>query len=323
MSRAAHNWPHCLFLSLKMTDKLLKLFFPKKNCRAQVLHMDQAWESMVHNQDLPLPVKKLLGEMTAAAVMLAASLKFDGSLVLQLQGDGAVKLALVEVRSGLIARATAQLQVPPESVSADITFKQMVNANGQGRCALILDMAGRRPGEQPYQGVVPLGGDSVAQTVESYMTQSEQIETRLWLAASDISCGGVLLQQVAAGGGIAASEEIDPEGFASLVILAQTVKAEELLALDASDTATRLFWEDNPKVMDTLTPKFACRCSRDGVAKMVKNLGREEVDSILAEQGKIEVRCEFCGATYLFDKVDAQTMFSDPAFSGQTSKSAN
>ena len=92
-----------------MTDKLLKLFFPKKNCRAQVLHMDQAWSSMVRNQNLPHPVKNMLGEMTAAAVMLAASLKFEGSLVLQLQGDGAVKLAIVEVRSGLVARATAQL----------------------------------------------------------------------------------------------------------------------------------------------------------------------------------------------------------------------
>jgi molecular chaperone Hsp33 len=306
-----------------MTDKLLKLFFPKKNCRAQVLHMDQAWESMVRNQNLPLPVKRMLGEMTAAAFMLAASLKFDGSLVLQLQGDGPVKLALVEVRSGLIGRATAQLRVPAESIPSDISFKQMVNATGKGRCALVLDMAGRRPGDQPYQGVVPLGDVSVAQAVESYMTQSEQIETRLWLASSDISCGGVLLQQVAATGGTLPTEEIDPEGFASLVMIAQTVKAEELLALDASDTATRLFWEDNPKVMDTLHPSFSCRCSRDSVARMVKSLGKEEAESILAERGRIEVRCEFCGSNYLFDKVDIEEMFADPAFKGQTSQTTH
>jgi molecular chaperone Hsp33 len=306
-----------------MTDKLLKLFFPKKNCRAQVLHMDQAWASMVHNQDLPLPVKKMLGEMTAAAVMLAASLKFEGSLVLQLQGDGAVKLAIVEVRSGLVARATAQLRVPSETIRGDITFKQMVNASGNGRCAIVLDTADRRPGEQPYQGVVPLGDGSVAEAVESYMTQSEQIETRLWLAASEASCGGVLLQQVAATGGTMPDEDIDPEGFASLVIIAQTVKAEELLALDASDIATRLFWEDNPKVMDTLHPTFSCRCSRQSVAKMVQSLGREEVDSIIAERGKIEVRCEFCGSTYLFDKVDAKEMFTEPAFKGHESEATH
>ncbi|HBC69778.1 MAG TPA: hypothetical protein DCZ56_05455 [Sutterella sp.] len=306
-----------------MTDKLLKLFFPKKNCRAQVLHMDQAWSSMVRNQNLPHPVKNMLGEMTAAAVMLAASLKFEGSLVLQLQGDGAVKLAIVEVRSGLVARATAQLRVPAESISPDITFKQMVNASGNGRCAIVLDMADRRPGEQPYQGVVPLGDNSVAQAVESYMTQSEQIETRLWLAASEASCGGVLLQQVAATGGTMPEQDIDPEGFASLVMIAQTVKAEELLALDASDIATRLFWEDNPNVMDTLHPTFSCRCSRQSVAKMVKSLGREEVESIIAERGRVEVRCEFCGSTYLFDKVDAEEMFSEPAFKGPASKATH
>ena len=148
-----------------MSDKLVKLLFPEKNCRAAVLHMDEAWQTMTKNQHLPEPVKLLLGQMCAGAVLLAGSLKFDGALVLQLQGDGPVRLALVEVRTGLVVRATAQLRVTPEDVPATAAFKDLVNATGHGRCAMILDAADRRPGEEPYQGVVALEDAGVAAAV--------------------------------------------------------------------------------------------------------------------------------------------------------------
>ena len=134
-----------------MADKLVKLHFKKQSCRAVVLHMDQAWQEIIEHHELPKSVRHMLGELSAAAVMLAASLKFDGALVLQIQGDGPVKLAIVEVRTGLIVRATVQLRVPAETIAEDADFKSLVNANGNGRCALILDMASRRPGEHPYQ----------------------------------------------------------------------------------------------------------------------------------------------------------------------------
>lgn len=297
-----------------MTDKLIKLLFAQKSCRAEVLHLEEAWQSMIAKQNLPGCVGQLLGEMTAAAVMLAAGLKFDGALVLQLQGDGPVKLALVEVRTGLITRATAQLRVPTDAVSSNASFTELVNASGNGRCALILDMAGRAVGEPPYQGVVSLSGhESVAAAVEEYLTLSEQVKSRLWLASSETACGGVLLQQVAATGGKEAAE-IDPEGFAGLELLAQTVKPEEILGLSADEVAKRLFWEDNPAVLATLTPTFACRCSLSGVEHIVRGLGREEALSILKEKGAIEVRCEFCGSLYALDAVDVERLFADPAF---------
>ena len=242
--------------------------------------------------------------------MLAAGLKFDGALVVQIQGDGPVKLAIVEVRTGLVTRATVQLRVPPEAVDPEAGFRALVNANGNGRCAIILDMAGRAAGEQPYQGVVPLTGDTVAETLESYMTQSEQIPTRLWLAGDGTAAAGVLLQRVARGGGKEAGVEVDPEGFSHLTALAQTVRREELLELEADEVARRLFWEDNPEVLETLTPSFGCRCSRAGIDSMVKNLGREEAEDIIAERGNIEVRCEFCGTTYTLDAVDVAALFA-------------
>lgn len=297
-----------------MSDTLIKLLFPAKSCRAEVLHLDDAWHSMVKNQDLPVCVKHMLGEMTAGAVMLAASLKFDGALILQLQGDGPVKLALVEVRTGLITRATAQLRVPADSLASDLTFKDLVNVNGNGRCAMILDMAGRAVGEQPYQGVIPLTEDSVAKTIESYMTQSEQIPTRLWLCATDEAAGGVLLQQVASTGGKESDVEVDPEGMKTLEMYANTVKPEELLGLDAKDLAMRLFWEDNPQILEELAPSFGCRCSQAGIESMVKSLGRDEARSIIEESGKIEVTCEFCGSTYVLDGVDVERLFADPAY---------
>lgn len=292
-----------------MTDKLVKLHFKQKSCRAVVLHMDRAWQEMIQNQNLPSSVRSMLGELSAAAVMLAASLKFDGSLVLQIQGDGPVRLAIVEVRTGLLARATVQLRVPVEAVDAKADFKSLVNKNGNGRCALILDMASRAPGEQPYQGVVPLTGETVAETIESYMTQSEQVRTELQLAADNIACGGVLLQHVATTGGYDQGE-IDPEGFEHLSAFVRTVKHEELLSLQAEEIARRLFWEDNPVVLEELEPKFSCRCSQKGIEAMVKNLGEKEALEIVAEQGRIEVKCEFCGKTYVLDPIDVKALFA-------------
>ena len=291
-----------------MADSLVKLHFPTKSCRAEVLHMDQAWQKIIQNQDLPECIEMMLGEMTAAAVMLAASLKFDGALVLQMQGDGPVRLALVEVRTGLLTRATAQLRVPRDQIKTDATFTELVNQNGNGRCAMILDMAGRAQGEQPYQGVVALK-ESVASTLENYMTQSEQVQTGIWLAADKTAAGGVLLQKVASTGGLETKVEIDPEGFDHLKVLAETVKSEELLTLDATEVARRLFWEDNPNVLETLTPAFKCRGARRGIELMVKSLGKDEAKSIIEERGDIEVRCEFCGTKYVLDAIDVAGLF--------------
>ncbi len=302
-----------------MSDKLLKLLFEKKDTRAVVLHLDGAWEEMMKNQNLPTAVKELLGKMCAGAIMLAAGLKFNGALVLQLQGDGPVKLAIVEVRTGLVVRATAQLRVPAESIPEVISFKDLVNVTGKGRCAVILDASDRRVGEQPYQGVVVLEDSGVEATLENYMTHSEQLETRLWLAANNSACGGVLLQRIPKEGGIhedalVTTEETpkeDDDGFTSITLFAETVKAKEILTLDADTLSERLFWEDNPRILGEAVPVFRCRCSRDGIEAMVKNLGEKTAKEIVSERGSIEVKCEFCGKNYKLDAIDVASLFEN------------
>lgn len=291
-----------------MSDTLVKLLFPTKSCRAEVLHMDSAWQDVVRHHNVPKCVKKMLGELTAAATLLSSGLKFEGSLVVQIQGDGPVRLALVEVSSAKTVRATVQLRTTADSIPDTATFHDLVNANGNGRCAMMLDLKNRAAGEAPYQGVVPLTETTVAGTIESFMTQSEQVRTRMWLAAGEDSIGGVLLQHVPATGGIEESE-IDPEGFEHLTAFCETVKPEELLMLDAEETAKRLFWEDNPKMLGTFEYKFACRCSRKGIEQLVKSLGADEARDIIKERGVIEVKCEFCGANYVLDSVDVESLF--------------
>lgn len=295
-------------------DKIVKVLFADRNCHAEVIHLEDCWQAISRNQHLPAPVRNMLGELTAAALMMACNLKFTGAVVLQIQGAGPVRLALVEVRNGLTVRATAQLSVKPENVPADATFKDLVNCDGTGRCAMILDAADRAQGEQPYQSVVPLTGATVAETLESFLTQSDQLQTRLWLAADETTAGGVLVQHVASSGGVGGNAELTPEeSLKSVTVYAETVTRDELLKDDALTLARHLFWELNPVITKDLKPEFRCRCSADGIRRIVKSLGRQEAESIIAEKGKIEVTCSFCGSVYQMDAIDVATLFSDQA----------
>ncbi len=305
-----------------MADKLVQLVFSEKNTRGVVLNATSLWEELTKNQTLPLRVKTLLGKLTAGALMLSAGLKFNGALVLQLQGDGPVKLAIVEVRTGFLVRATAQLRVRPEDIAHDASFKSLVNANGLGRCAVILDAADRRVGEQPYQGLVALDDKGVEATLENYMTHSEQLKTRIWLAANEAAIGGVLLQALPNVGGNAKTDTVADEesekGFDEVVLFGQTVTESELLSTDATDLARRLFWEDNPRVLNEATPRFQCRCSKEAIEAMVKSLGIKTAEEIIEEKGSIDVTCEFCGKRYSLDKIDVAALFENGTTKGST-----
>lgn len=299
-----------------MADSLVKLLFPTQNCQAQCVQLTETWKQMKASLEAPAPVISMLGELAAAAALMASGLKFDGALVLQIMGDGPVKLALVEVRTGMKMRATIQMRagVPvPENAG----FNDLVNANGQGRCAAILDLADRRPDEDPYQGVVPLTGKTVAETLEGFMTMSEQLPTRMWLSADDDAAAGLIMQRLPAHGGkIAqgATEESIAEGFREVQTFAQTVTAVELRQIDPLELCRRLFWELNPGVLETLKPKFECRCSRENIAQMIRSFGEKEAQEIIAEQGTLKVRCEFCGSLCIFDAKDIDAIFcADPS----------
>ena len=273
------------------------------------------------------PVRDMLGEMVAAAALMQSNIKFDGSLTLQIFGDGPVKLAVVEVQPDLALRATATVI---GSVEPTTTLSQMVNASNGGRCAITLDPNSKFPGQQPYQGVVPLFDDQghklekLSAVLEHYMLQSEQLDTTLVLAANDQVAAGLLIQRLPmAGSGNLAGSMVSKENedqiglnehYNRIAILASSLQREELLTLDVETILRRLFWEEQitrfePLVGDT-APRFACTCSRDRVGKMIVGLGQEEAQSILAERADIEVACEFCGTQYRFDAVDAAQLFT-------------
>jgi len=302
--------------------------------RGMLVRLTDAWQDILTRRaantqtgPYPAPVRQLLGEMAAAGVLMQGNIKFNGALILQIFGDGPVKVGVVEVQPDFSLRATCT-QVG--EVAEGATLSQMVNLHNQGRCAITLDPKDRMPGQQPYQGVVPLFGDqgekleNLSEVLEHYMLQSEQLDTVLVLAADDKVASGLLIQRlpVEGEGNLAGKSDSvareavlgESEDFSRIAILAKSLKREELLALDAETILHRLFWEEPLARFEPLLgeagPRFACSCSRERVGQMIRSLGTTEVESILAEQGQVEVGCDFCGAQYRFDPVDAAGLFT-------------
>jgi molecular chaperone Hsp33 len=245
--------------------------------------------------------------MVAACALLSASLKFDGSIVLQIQGDGPVRLAVAECFADLAMRATAKVEGPVPT-TRDLT--SLVNPHGNARCIVVLDPAVRGPGRTPYQGVVPLEGETLAEAIGHYMRQSEQVDTWIILAADHAAATGLMLQRLPdVGGSVAAGTDQSREDWERLSILAQTLTPDELLSTPPGDIINRLFWEEDLRMFDPQALSFRCTCSRQKVADMLVMLGEPEVDSMLAEQRAVDVACDYCGAHYLFDAVDAKRLF--------------
>ena len=313
--------------------ELHKFLFEGLPVRGMLVRLTDSWREVLRRREpahggsgpLPVPVRTLLGEMAAAGVLMQANIKFNGSLILQMQGDGPVSLAVAEARPDLSFRATATLR---GEVREGDGLQALLNVHGKGRCAITLDPRERLPGQQPYQGIVPLHGDqreplhALAQVLEHYMLQSEQLDTRLVLAANDELAAGLLIQRLPVEGegnleGEARRSREDAigrdEDFNRIAHLAATLTREELLTLDAPTVLRRLFWEERLQVFEPLAPRFACTCSLERVRGMLRGLGREEVDSILAERGAAEVGCEFCGRQYRFDAVDVGELFTPAA----------
>ena len=311
-------------------SELHKFVFEGLPVRGMVVRLTDVWQEILRRRAnnlqsgaYPAPVRHLLGEMTAAAALMQSNIKFNGALVLQIMGDGPVKLAVVEVQADLSLRATATLR---GDVPDGAGLTQMVNQNNEARCAITLDPKDKLPGQQPYQGVVPLFDDQrqplsrFSDVLAHYMLQSEQLDTTLVLAANDEVAAGLLIQRLPVQGlgnlsaqsSAADEDEIGRnEDYARIAILAQTLQSEELLSLDVDTLLRRLFWQEDVRRFEPLAPRFACSCHRERVSQMIRSLGAEEAASIVAEQGQIEVGCEFCGQQYRYDAVDAAQLFVD------------
>jgi molecular chaperone Hsp33 len=318
-------------------SRLVKFLFEGLPVRGMLVRLTDGWQELLarrrsstdddgESREFAPEVRSLVGELAAAGVLMQSNIKFKGALLLQLHGDGPVKLAVAEVQPELSFRATATVvgAVPPGA-----TLEALVNQHGRGRCAITLDPRERLPGQQPYQGVVPLHGDrreplqQVQQVLEHYMLQSEQLDTRLVLAADDQVAAGLLIQRLPVQGqgnleGQAESSRNEDEigvneAYNRIAMLVATLTREELLTLEPERILHRLFWEETLRVFapDPLAqPRFACSCSRERVRGMLQGLGRDESESLIAERGVVEVGCEFCGLKYRFDAVDVGAMFT-------------
>jgi molecular chaperone Hsp33 len=308
-------------------SELHKFIFDGLPVRGALVRLTDSWQEVLARRAAntqtgayATPVSELLGEMLAAGVLMQSNIKFNGALVLQIMGDGPVKVAVAEVQSDFSFRATASVQ---GEVGVGARLSEMVNVLNEGRCAITLDPKDKQPGQQPYQGVVSLHGDrkekleKISEVLEHYMLQSEQLDTRLILAADDKVAAGLLIQRMPmqGEGNLEKSREDDiglDESFNRIAIFAQSLKREELLELDADTILHRLFWEEKLLRFEPQSPQFACNCSRERVGAMLQNLGIQEVESILTEREHVEVGCDFCGAQYRFDPVDAAQLFTGP-----------
>jgi molecular chaperone Hsp33 len=292
-------------------DCLHKFVFETLPFRGQLVHLDASWKALLEHREYPTVVRDTVGEAVAASVLLAATLKFDGHLALQLQGEGPIKLLLAHCTSSLGVRALARYDASQLPIGAESReFSQLV---GAGNLLVTLDNESGID-KQRYQGVVSLHHQRLAPCLESYFAQSEQLPTRLWLHADENGASGMLLQRlpVAADQAIAAGAadaDID-DAWHRVQLIADTLKPEELSQLSDREILRRLYNEDDLRIFEPSPVFFKCTCSRERVVGMLQSLGREEVQSIIHERGSVEVNCDFCNRAYQFDSVEAAKLFA-------------
>jgi molecular chaperone Hsp33 len=291
--------------------------------RGEIVSISSAWQAILERRNDPPVIRRILGDFVGAATLLSASLKFDGTLIIQAQSKGPIQLLVVECKSDLTMRATVKLSVDISTINPDATLGELLDAANTGRLVITLDPSDRQPGQAPYQGIVALQDHqgtlikpvtSAAEAIALYMQNSEQLETRIWLVSNDTHIGGLLLQRLPDSGGHA---HLDPqlaaEGWERIQMLGETITNEELLTLPPQTVLRRLFLEESTENGVRSFPArpihFSCRCSRTKVADVLKMLGEAEVESILAEQGMVETECDFCTKIYRFDAVDCRQVF--------------
>jgi molecular chaperone Hsp33 len=292
-----------------MTDQLKKYLFEDRSVRVQAVRLHDTWLHAQEHHEYPPAIQRLLGELMAAAALLASNIKFEGSLVLQIQGTGPVALLVVECQSDLGMRATVKIREGQE-VPADGTMQSLLNTNNEGRFIVVLDPRRKVPGQQAYQGIVPLEGETVAEALQHYMKASEQLDTRLWLQADAQNAAGLLIQGLPDHGGTATGED----GASTLehaIVMAETLKPDELLNADIDTIIHRLYWEDTLIGFEPANVRWHCPCTRERVGSMLRTLGEQEINEILAEQGSVQITCDYCGKPYSFDPVDCSGLFTD------------
>lgn len=286
-------------------NTLNRYLFEDLSVRGELVQLDETYQHMITSKEYPAPVQKLLGELLVATSLLTATLKFEGSITLQLQGSGPVSLAVINGDNNQKVRGVARWE---GDIADDAGLHDMM---GSGYLVITIEP---KQGER-YQGVVGLEGDNLAEVLEGYFLRSEQLKTRLWIRVGEQDgkphAAGMLLQIMPDGTGT-------PEDFEHLEQLTNTVKDEELFTLEANELLYRLYNQEKVKVFEPQPVQFQCGCSRERSAAAIVTLSRDEVYEILAEEGFVALHCDYCGTTYSFDSAQVAELLAQDSSENKT-----
>mgnify|MGYP000361914873 CR=1 FL=1 len=280
---------------MKEQDCLRRFLFEELGVRGEWVRLNASWQKSKQHQQLNAVVQEQLGQILAASVLLSATIKYQGSIILQAQGSGDLKTLVAQATHDRKIRGLAR----NNAEVADGSLNEMM---GEGQLVITVEP---EQGE-PYQGITSLKGNELADVITNYFLQSEQLETRVWLFANESYAAGLFIQELPAQDNYQADWE-------RIVTLANTVTKEEMLSLDCEEMLYRLFNEEKVRLFTEEPVVFECTCSRQKVEKTLFSLGRKELETILQERNNIEVNCEFCGGKQIFDKIDVENILSaDP-----------
>lgn len=283
-----------------MNDQIQRFLFEATNVRGEIVTLEQAHAEVMDRHDYPPAVTRQLGELLAAVALLTETIKLDGTMSIEVRGQGPLSLMMAESNPGGELRAIARLDEEAALPGDDAGFPELV---GEGQITITLDPRGGHR----YQGIVALHRDSLAGCLEDYFAQSEQLPTRLWLADDGRRAGGLLLQRLPD-----ESQNQDDDAWERTVHLAATLSDEELLGVEQRELLHRLYHEETVRVFEPKALRFACTCSRERIAGALLSLGAEELRDILAEQGGIATQCHFCHTRYEFTVAEVEGMLDDP-----------
>ena len=289
---------------MSQQDQMHRYLFENHAVRGELVTVSQTWQEIIDGHDYPQPVQQVLGELLVATSLLTATLKFDGDITVQLQGDGPLNMAVINGNNNQEMRGVARMQ---GEIADGSSLKEMV---GNGYLVITISP---KEGER-YQGVVGLEGDTLSACLEDYFMRSEQLPTRLFIrtgnAESPAGAAGILLQVLPA-------QDASLDEFNHLATLTETIKAEELLGLPANDVLWRLYHQEEVTLFEPQNVSFKCTCSRERCGDVLNTLPPEEVDQILAEDGEIDMHCDYCGNHYVYDAVDIAAIRNDSAAGDQ------
>lgn len=284
-------------------DLLHRFLFERLPVRGHLVRLDASWRAAIEHHEYPAAVTGALGEAMAAAALMAGALKFEGRLSLQFEGPGPVRLVLAQCTHRHAIRGVARHDALPSGDLPATLF-------GGGQLAVTIEQS---EGGERYQGVVPLESNRLATNLETYFERSEQLPSRLLIAATPDRAAGLMLQRVATGEGRAGGQAEAEDAWRRIGLLAATATPKELFDLPCRELLQKLFPEDDIRLFEGTPVFFQCTCSRERVAGILQALGSDEIEALLAERGEVEVRCEFCNRAWRFDAVDVAGLFSADA----------